>query len=189
MIAIVANDASSRPSKDQLLSKIRPGLLALKQFEPTYVLAKWIRDYFMDNLERSAGRADANTPRADNMTVNSHAMQLKTPESMPADMASSSALFSGMHAPGDAASLSASAQHPSMGDEPSSAFNTSTYQGSQVLEESTREGSAFWPAYLANGFCPNTRTGDVMDFSQSDTSQYQALYFLANLGFSNSERP
>ncbi|KAH7353892.1 FAD linked oxidase [Plectosphaerella cucumerina] len=50
---VLAADGPPSPGNGRLPRRIRPGLLALKQFEPVYVLARWIRNLFM----KSAGRS------------------------------------------------------------------------------------------------------------------------------------
>ncbi|CAG7558114.1 unnamed protein product [Fusarium equiseti] len=59
MMALAVDGNTAVPKGDQIFGKIRRGLLALKQFEPVYNLARWIRNFFMDIIKRSEqeGRA------------------------------------------------------------------------------------------------------------------------------------
>ncbi|KAM0329312.1 hypothetical protein ACHAQA_004617 [Verticillium albo-atrum] len=52
MMALAVDAAPPEPQGNQLLKTIRPGLMALKQFEPVYVLARWIRSFFMNSFLR-----------------------------------------------------------------------------------------------------------------------------------------
>ncbi|KAF5651869.1 d-lactate dehydrogenase (cytochrome) [Fusarium sp. NRRL 25303] len=52
MMALAVDVKTSAPKSDQIFVKIRPGLLALKQFESVYILARWIKNFFMDILNR-----------------------------------------------------------------------------------------------------------------------------------------
>lgn len=47
----------SGQERDLALVKLRPSLIALKQFEQCYILARWIRILWTDIMERSANKA------------------------------------------------------------------------------------------------------------------------------------
>lgn len=53
--------------------------------------------------------------------------------------------------------------------------------------ELVREVGGFWPTSLTDGFMSNNPNNEMMDFPQPDSLQYQALYFLADLGIAGSE--
>ncbi|KAF5976576.1 cutinase transcription factor 1 beta [Fusarium bulbicola] len=63
------NVKTSAPQGDQIFAKIRPGLLALKQFESVYILARWIKNFFMDILNRPS---PAETEEAQRPPINSN---------------------------------------------------------------------------------------------------------------------
>lgn len=56
MTAHVAECGTSGAKRDQLSQKLRPCLLALKQFEQCYNLARWIKNMFMDIITRRPSR-------------------------------------------------------------------------------------------------------------------------------------
>lgn len=189
MIAVAADGGISPSRSEQLLCKIRPGLLALKQFEPVYVLARWIRNFFMDILNRSDPLADHQIHRAGSTIENqdSQAVHPITPESIPSALADDTTECTGIHTTNNAADYTGSDSCPVLIEEPHLEFGNGMYEEGQDLEESARGANGLWPMYVTNSFFSNTRTSDVMNFPQSDSSQYQALYFLADLGFANSE--
>jgi hypothetical protein len=49
------------------------------------------------------------------------------------------------------------------------------------------EGGGFWPTYLANGVFSGVQSSDDMEFPHPDSFQYQAMYFLADLGIASTE--
>ncbi|KAJ4269932.1 hypothetical protein NW762_001603 [Fusarium torreyae] len=183
MMALAADGSTSPPKSDQLLCKIRPGLLALKQFEPTYILARWIRNFFMDIINRSesspeeiirqsqtaADEVDSRmTPseREPRGIATSRENQMKTPISL--DQPN---YFT-----------------PNLGvDDANLMFDTDT-RGDGCHSGGLNQGmSNYPPAYFTNGVFSYTHSGDAMDFPQPDSSQYQALYFLADLGIASSD--
>lgn len=50
---------------ENLSTKIRPYLLALKQFEQVFVLARWVRNLFMDMTNRRQKAKRPEAPRSD----------------------------------------------------------------------------------------------------------------------------
>ncbi|EKJ73181.1 hypothetical protein FPSE_06605 [Fusarium pseudograminearum CS3096] len=179
MMALAVDGSATAPRSDQMFVKIRRGLLALKQFEQVYNVARWIRNFFMDILNRSdsgggsRGEVPAASPPSNGITS-----EIRVPEE--------------------------SARHPVIQEEPahllagtSSEADQLTFVASDLNLGGTTfmldhdsgdvgaEGGGFWPTYLANGVFSNTSTGDAIDFPQPDSTQYQAMYFLADLGLSN----
>ncbi|KAJ4112142.1 hypothetical protein NW768_011721 [Fusarium equiseti] len=164
MMALAVDGNSAVPKGDQIFGKIRRGLLALKQFEPVYNLARWIRNFFMDIINRSEQEGRAQEPE-----------RAASPRAEPAggsnDMEEVTHLPSVMH--GDPASYPT----PGMG----LADPTFMLDGENEVLDST----GFWPDYMANGVFSSTHSGDAVDFPQPDSTQYQAMYFLADLGIAN----
>ncbi|KAM0563179.1 hypothetical protein ACHAPJ_000895 [Fusarium lateritium] len=179
MMALAADGSTSPPNSDQLLCKIRPGLLALKQFEPTYILARWIRNFFMDIINRPesspeeimrqsrAAAEDADSQIIETRsTIASNETQMKTPISLD--------------------------QHnyftPNLGVEDTNLMFDTDARGDDCHGGGLNQGiSNYLPTYLTNGVFSYTHSGDVIDFPQPDSSQYQALFFLADLGIASSE--
>lgn len=160
MIALVADYSASPPETGGLLRTVRPGLLALKQFEPVYVLARWIRNFFMDILNRSEPRASGES------------RQPITPQST-------------SHTSAEIGTAYAS---PPMSTESLAADNPSfVFAGGEQEGELSPEAGGFWPAYMTSGVFSGGQASGMMEFPQPDSLQYQALYFLAGLGGANSE--
>lgn len=130
MIAVAADGGISSSRSDQLLCKIRPGLLALKQFEPVYVIARWIRNFFMDILNRSEPLADKQLHRAGNTieNVESHTVQLITPENVPSDLAMNTAEFAGIYTTTNATNFTAPDSRPVLIEEPHLGFGNGMYE-------------------------------------------------------------
>jgi hypothetical protein len=68
---------------------------------------------------------------------------------------------------------------------PDLTLGDTTFMLDQESGDVSVEGGGFWPTYLANGVFSNTHSGDAIDFPQPDSTQYQAMYFLADLGIAN----
>ncbi|KAM5341512.1 hypothetical protein ACJ41O_014543 [Fusarium nematophilum] len=181
MMALAAGGSPSPPRSDQLMSKIRPGLLALKQFEPVYVLARWIRNFFMDILSRSETHAEEDIPRAHELieASNNHEEQPITPVSVPYTATENAAASTSTPVSSDQPDYST----PTLAATDSDfMFGNGTHGEACHPEELTRGVGGFWPTSLTSGVFSNNSSGDVMDFPQPDSLQYQAMYFLADLG-------
>ncbi|KAF5974136.1 cutinase transcription factor 1 beta [Fusarium coicis] len=171
MIALAVDVKTSAPQSDQIFVKIRPGLLALKQFESAYILARWIKNFFMDILNRPPAEEAQTQP------TNSNGDDVEG-EGMSTEMRNSSANqvleidIQRNTAPADQATHDATGfEDHNFAFEQSSGF----------------EGGGFWPTYLANGVFSGVQSSDDMEFPHPDSFQYQALYFLADLGIANTE--
>lgn len=185
-MALAADGSTSAPRSDQLLCRIRPGLLALKQFEPTYTLARWIRNFFMDILNRSESapgevvkqghtttetRQDVDTQPTSsegrrNIPAASNETQMESPVSL-----DQPAYFT-----------------PNLGVEDANFMFDQDTGGAGCQTGGMNQGvGGFLPTYLTNSVFSYTHSSDVIDFPQLDSSQYQALYFLADLGIASSE--
>lgn len=177
MMALAVDGTASPPKSDLLLGKIRPGLLALKQFEPVYVLARWIRSFFMNTLNRSEPRGtDSEAPDAQVPAEAPAVQQPITPQSVP-------------HVPQDSDGQQLPAE---MGYTVPMSMATPDFHydaGGHVGECPSRAADmgGFWPTSLTHGVFSNGYTSDAMEFPQPDSLQYQAMYFLADLGIAGSE--
>lgn len=63
----------SGQERDLALVKLRPSLIALKQFEQCYILARWVHILWTDIMERSVNKARAqrnNHSSADSLSAN-----------------------------------------------------------------------------------------------------------------------
>ncbi|KAF4955661.1 hypothetical protein FGADI_4354 [Fusarium gaditjirri] len=142
MMALAADDKTSAPKSDQIFVKIRPGLLALKQFE-----------------------SEANTAEGAGHAVDSPAPDI---------------IASGHQADEMTTALAST-------DETN--YHTTGFEDTQFMfDQSTgMEGGGFWPTYLANGVFSGVHSSDDMEFPHPDSFQYQAMYFLADLGIAGTE--
>lgn len=181
MMALAADGSISPPNSDQLRGTLRPGLLSLKQFEPVYVLARWIRNFFMDILSRSEPRVTDDVPQEPvEVQTGQHPI---TPQSVP--HAASAESDGAQHMGTTPIETGIDYSTPSLGVEPASFVFGDGNPGDAEL---TRGGGGFWPTYMTHGVFSNSHnTGDVMEFPQPDSLQYQAMYFLADLGIAGSE--
>jgi hypothetical protein len=171
MMALAVDAKASAPKSDQIFVKIRPGLLALKQFESVYILARWIKNFFMDILNRPApvdtveGQRPPTNLHDDDITggvtgsetVNSTDLRHEIP----------TITTSGGQATYNATSF----------EDPNFAFD----------QNSGLDEGGFWPTYLANGVFSGVQSSDDMEFPHPDSFQYQAMYFLADLGIASTE--
>ncbi|KAG9505100.1 hypothetical protein J7337_002066 [Fusarium musae] len=171
MMALAVDVKTSAPQSDQIFVKIRPGLLALKQFESVYILARWIKNFFMDILNRPPAEESQTQP------TNSNGDDVEG-EGISTEMRNTSANqvleidVQRNTAPADQAA------HDATGFEDHNfAFDQS----------SGFEGGGFWPTYLANGVFSGVQSSNGMEFPHPDSFQYQAMYFLADLGIANTE--
>jgi hypothetical protein len=183
MIAVAADGSMSPPRSDQLLCKIRPGLLALKQFESVYNLARWIRNFFMDILNRSEPHTGDKTAQAQELIEPRRAQdgQPITPESVAQAPAENTVAATPV--PAEQPDYST----PSLNvEDPSFLFGHDARENECHHPELARVGG-FWPASLVTGIFSGTHNSDVMDFPQPDSLQYQAMHFLADLGIASSD--
>ncbi|KAH7234530.1 fungal-specific transcription factor domain-containing protein [Fusarium solani] len=183
MIAVAADGSMSPPRSDQLLCKIRPGLLALKQFESVYNLARWIRNFFMDILNRSEPHTGDKTAQAQELIEPRRAQdgQPITPESVAQAPAENTVAATPVPAEQPGYST------PSLNvEDPSFLFGHDARENECHHPELARVGG-FWPASLVTGIFSGTHNSDVMDFPQPDSLQYQAMHFLADLGIASSD--
>ncbi|KLO89430.1 cutinase transcription factor 1 beta [Fusarium fujikuroi] len=168
MMALAVEVKNSAPKSDQIFVKIRPGLLALKQFESVYILARWIKNFFMDILNRPTpfDAVEAHRPpptlHGDDTTGGGTGLEMMNgTDEIPMTTASAG-----------------QATHDTTNFEDS---NFGFDQGSGS------EAGGFWPTYLANGVFSGVQSSDDMEFPHPDSFQYQAMYFLADLGIASTE--
>ena len=172
MMALAVDVKTSAPKSDQIFVKIRPGLLALKQFESVYILARWIKNFFMDILNRPP---PTDTEEAQRPPTNSNGDGVDGGGTGTEMRTSSTDQVYDIQRNNASAGQ---ATHDATGFEDSNfAFDQS----------SGFEGGGFWPTYLANGVFSGVQSSDDMEFPHPDSFQYQAMYFLADLGIASTE--
>lgn len=160
MMALAVDGSTTAPKGDQIFGKIRRGLLALKQFEPVYNLAKWIRNFFMDIINRSdrEGRSHeqerVSSPHVEPSRSSSHLEEVTQ-------------------------------SRPIIHGDPASYFTPGITLEDPTFMMDSEDAAGFWPGYMANGVFSSTHSGAALDFPQPDSTQYQAMYFLADLGIAN----
>lgn len=168
--------------EEQLSAKIRPYLLALKQFEQVYVLARWVRNLFMD----MTGRRDRRDRRHSSLQQQRPAISTQS--------SSDSLLGRSSHisAPFQAASQQTQ-QLP-----PTSAFDTpNDYSGAsnsnhyfsipfQPDMDLGQFVGDFLPTFDVNGDefynARSASTVDMTGYPQPGSVEYQTIHFLTNLG-------
>lgn len=159
-MALAVDGSTTAPKGDQIFGKIRRGLLALKQFEPVYNLARWIRNFFMDIINRSDSEGRAHEQE---QATSQHGEPAGDP----------------IHPGQMDHSLSVEHADPDIYPTPGMSL------GDAAFMIDSEDAAGFWPEYMANGVFSSTHSGDAMDFPQPDSTQYQAMYFLADLGITN----
>ncbi|KAF5601767.1 d-lactate dehydrogenase (cytochrome) [Fusarium pseudocircinatum] len=167
MMALAVDVKTSALKSDQIFVKIRPGLLALKQFESVYILARWIKNFFMDILNRPPPIDTEETQRP---TTNSNGDDVESGGTGSETMNSTNETLTTTTS-ADQATHDASFEDHNFAFEQSSGF----------------EGGGFWPTYLANGVFSGVQSSDDLEFPHPDSFQYQAMYFLADLGIASTE--
>ncbi|KAI8415757.1 hypothetical protein FOFC_05384, partial [Fusarium oxysporum] len=161
MMALAVDVKTSAPKSDQIFVKIRPGLLALKQFESVYILARWIKNFFMDILNRPP---PTDTEEAQRPPTNSNGDDVDGGGTGTEMRTSSTDQVYDIQRNNASAGQ---ATHDATGFEDSNfAFDQS----------SGFEGGGFWPTYLANGVFSGVQSSDDMEFPHPDSFQYQAIY-------------
>ncbi|KAH6693448.1 hypothetical protein F5X68DRAFT_128632 [Plectosphaerella plurivora] len=173
VLAADGTNGSSPGDNRQRQRRIRPGLLALKQFEPIYILASWIRNLFM-NTSKHVGEGSV-TAQAGLARSVGPARHPATPQS----------LLRVQEQPEDVESVP---QETEATDCPQSTFDLGgsafDFGGAMDVDEGTTgmAGSGFWPLSLPQGVLGvGSYTGDNLGFPQPESLQYQALHFLADL--------
>ncbi|KIL94259.1 hypothetical protein FAVG1_02822 [Fusarium avenaceum] len=168
MMALAADGGATTTRSDQLFGKIRRGLLALKQFEPVYILARWIRNFFMDILNRSEANGMGDAQGRETCVVSDgHRIDASNPENSGTNPDQTNEVSAAMLPSEDQATHPT----PDIGDDEAN-FMFDQGSGDDCVGF---EGGGFWPSYLANGVFSNTHLVDTLDFPQPDSSQYQAI--------------
>ncbi|PTD07899.1 D-lactate dehydrogenase [cytochrome], mitochondrial [Fusarium culmorum] len=180
MMALAVDGSTTAPRSDQMFAKIRRGLLALKQFEQVYNLARWIKNFFMDILNRSdSGKGSRGEDQPASPPDHGRATEMRAPEEPTRHSDSQdvpSHILAGAPSQIDQSTFVA----------PDLAIGDTTFMFGQDSGDDSVDGGGFWPTYLASGvFFSSTGSGDAIDFPQPDSTQYQAMYFLADLGIAN----
>lgn len=199
MTAHVAECGISSATRDVLSQKLRPNLLALKQFETTYILARWIRNLFMDIINKPIRQAldQRSNQHKRSQNVDSHGPPEQDSSMTPESFLRShhqSTVTSG------SARASSSSTHNSYstGEEPpphTSGPDDGTYiYDSNSYEHSTSPSvimGNFVPNFITNEFLPGQHGGNsdmsgmnMIDFPSPSTLEYQSLHFLADIGLS-----
>ena len=174
ILAVDAVPIAEKPNSDQLLRRIRPGLLALKQFESVYVLAQWIRRFFMNSITRwgrdGQGSRDVSPgPNASSgRRQDASVLESMAPNASQGIYLADASRVQSNH---DLASSSQEDVAPMVRTETLADFMLGPYAGQHGdLERGER---AYWAGYSAGG---------TEGFPVPESNQYQAIYFLADLG-------
>jgi len=202
MTAHVAECGISSATRDVLSQKLRPNLLALKQFETTYILARWIRNLFMDIINKPVRQAvdQRGNQQKRSRIVDSHGAPEQdssmTPESFLRSHHQSTQPNSG-----SAQGSSSSTTHNSYSTGEAGPPHTSAPpdDGTYIYETNSYDNSTspsvimgnFVPNFITNEFLPgqsgnsNDMSGmNMIDFRSPSTLEYQSLHFLADIGLS-----
>lgn len=194
MTAHVAECGISSTNRDVLSQKLRPNLLALKQFETTYILARWIRNLFMDIINKPVRQAlDQRSDQRDRgQNTDSHGRfeqdSSMTPESfLRSHHQSAETSEQGTSSTHNSYSTGEGPPHTSAPDDGTFLYNSNSYDHS--TSPSVIMGN-FVPNFITNEFLPPQQgNGDMsgmnmIDFPSPSTLEYQSLHFLADIGLS-----
>ena len=193
MTAHVAECGISSAKRDILSQKLRPNLLALKQFETTYILARWIRNLFMDIFTKQS-RQVLQQRRGDqqNQNQNVATSHVQDSSTTPEHLINSHPQHTAISGTG---TTSTDASY-SVGEPPghASVSESGTYLYDSNFYDVETSPSAimgnFVPNFITNEFLPhqygnNDMSGmNMIDFPSPSTLEYQSLHFLADLGLS-----
>jgi hypothetical protein len=186
MTAHVAECGVSGPKRDQLSQKLRPNLLSLKQFEKTYVLARWIRNLFMDIINRPS-RHEADK-------VHSSSIDSRLASTIENHPTQASEVAAGQNSTGIAHTAYSDTEHSTHharsqeGEDQSYFYDSNSYDAG--TSPSVIMGN-FVPNFITTEFLPPQHSGtdmqgnmNMIDFPSPSSLEYQSLHFLADLGLS-----
>jgi hypothetical protein len=167
--------------RDQLVQKLRPNLIALKQFEQCYITARWIRMMFMDLVKdpqqgRDHGREESAQPHStsDDSEILSFRNEGDGPASVPAN---------------DDFHLMGHTFSQGLFERPSSSYDSGRCDASPAAgAQSHLHMNSYASNSLANDFLPfmtGLNESDGVDFSSVSAMDSQSLHFLANVGLSD----
>jgi hypothetical protein len=193
MTAHVAECGVSPAKHDQLSQKLRSSLLALKHFEQCYVLARWIRNIFMDIINRPSRRASHHAQKREgNHDLDKRVVgQSATPESLLQHLR----LPAGTNMPGSTIVSSYAVGEPTQqshttGTEASTVYmyDSSSYDPSASPTGTSAVMDTIVPNLITNKFLPSPHEmsgmNNMIDFPWPSSLEYQSLHFLADLGLS-----
>ncbi|KAI1610996.1 fungal-specific transcription factor domain-containing protein [Exophiala viscosa] len=192
MTAYVAEGGISDPS--QLSQKLRPSLLALKQFEQYYIVARWIRNLLMDltsRLNKTEARKRGHRPDDARIYrqvpsfrrqhgIESHSQTQFTDNNEQRTQPTENAYV---------------ADNPGSGGDASSyVYETSPFDPSFESPSGTSAAvlGSFLPDFMTNDFISQQFSPDgngTIEFPSPSSFEYQHLHFLADLGLSGLGNP
>ena len=196
MTTHVSECSVSGSRRDQLSQRLRPSLLSLKQFEQCYILARWIRNLFMDIINQP-NRHEVHHPLGHDEQQNHDGRVIEQPSFTP-DSPSRNPSLTTTTDPSGPGTTSTDNTY-SVGDPPSQNLSTSGDASSNIYDASSYAFSDsptgtsgvivgnFVPNFIANEFLPPQRgmSGmNMIDFPSPSSLEYQSLHFLADLGLS-----
>lgn len=154
----------SRVSRDMLLRQLRPNLLALKQFEQCYILARWIRNLFIDIMDQAGRTSAAETPQG-----------IQTPHAQPLLATDAN---TGSMCPLQQRQI----PFPVSSILDSSSLNCGGSLGRQFFFDTQPPSGNTHDFAMPDGFQRH------LDFPSPTSLEYQELSFLADLGFSTDNQ-
>ncbi|KIV76821.1 hypothetical protein PV11_08681 [Exophiala sideris] len=194
MTAHVAECSASK--REQLVHKLRPSLLALKQFEQCYITARWIRNLFMDFLGSAKLRAGQRRKTLGTQNDVDHQNTAGGPLSANNEHEASSEPRNGV--PESMTALCDESPYPVNGVQSQTQGDTSApyLYNSGSYDFSVSPGdmsqtimSNLFPNHATNDFVslhqPGVSGMSTIDIPSPSTLDYQSLYFLADLGLPN----
>lgn len=192
MTVHVSDHTAQNVPGDQLAPRIRPYLLALKQLEQVYILARWIRNLFMDMISRRSKQVGTvNRPVVANESSVGLDMQGNHRHSQPRSTSSTSPPTHMFARPPSATSYPATSSY-TVDSPPAMTRHTAPQRYPPHMYAAGVESGFmlgdFMPYFSAgNTFDPRFSNGaDVLDFPPPGTVEYQTLHFLADLGLPGS---
>ncbi|OQU98289.1 Fungal specific transcription factor domain-containing protein [Cladophialophora immunda] len=194
MTAQVAECGVSGRNRQQLSQKLRPTLLSLKQFEQCYVLARWIRNMFMDIINRPSRPSNETTRTSEIPRIDSRMNELQPlAERDLHSLAQTNMTIS------DSGTVPATETLYPFSEERAS-HNIASHDFSFVCSGPYGQ-SASPTGYLIDTLIPNSPPNDffpplasfegvnMTDFPSPSSMEYQSLHFLAELGLCGLSNP
>ena len=175
---------SSSIPEEQLSAKIRPYLLALKQFEQVYVLARWVRNLFMD----MTGRRERHTSRRQSSISKSRPRikpQYSSSESIPQATITIPPVQKAVEQPQQNTTFTAADNDYAAMTMPNTSNNYFSIPFQPDMDLGQFVGD-FLPAFDTDGFYGSSRSGsslpDMTGYLQPGSVEYQTIHFLTDLG-------
>lgn len=180
--------------REQLLQRLRPNLLILKQFEQCHVTARWIRMLFMDLLDRhmdSEPKATTSVPapQQENLqcdTSQENSVRVGTAQMPPYAVTRSTNRLQDLDGTADQHTFSTrvDGEPNSSGHAEASSGLDGLHNSQNVAESPKLLDPAFVDEFFSFPHDMHSENGSNT-FPSPSTMAYQSMYYLADLGLNN----